>query len=264
MIHMIGADPEVFLRNAAGFFPSTGLLGGTKQNPFSFADGFAVQEDNVTAEYNIPPATSKEDWTKYHKIAWDYLQERVGNDVELVAQSAAEFDSSWFERIPQLMESGCDADFSVYTFESSAPQGSLDNKTRFAGGHVHVSCDYDWDGIQSLVRWLDLLIAVPFVRMDSDNRRRLLYGQAGVFRMKPYGIEYRTPSSVWTRYPKWQAYVYEAAQLACKILDDKENVSLPSDEMLLDAVNKRNLATIRSLFNQYKPLYLEVVHNVRN
>ena len=44
----------------------------------------------------------------------------------------------------------------------------------------------------------DLYIMLPALRHDSSNERRELYGQAGRFRPKPYGIEYRTPSNFWT------------------------------------------------------------------
>ena len=55
----IGADPELFLADARGkFISAVGLIGGTKKEPLQvpmYETGFCVQEDNVAAEFNIPP-----------------------------------------------------------------------------------------------------------------------------------------------------------------------------------------------------------------
>lgn len=264
--HMVGADPELFLmdRTNKQYVPSTTLLGGTKEKPNYYDDGFAVQEDNVTAEYNIPPATTVEEWVRYHNKAHQTIQRMVGNDLMLVAKPAADFQEEWFEKYPQLMESGCDPDMSVYTFQQSCPQGSLDNKTRFAGGHVHVSCDYDWQDELNLIKWLDIFIAVPFAKMEADGRRRQLYGQAGVYRQKPYGVEYRTPSSTWVRYPKWQKYVFYAVQRACQIIDGREDYQLMPDDVIQDGINNRNLSQLQLIMRNYVDLYKQVVENARN
>ena len=55
----IGADPECFIvvrdkHNGDTPYPIVGMLGGTKDNPLVIADGYAVVEDNVMAEFNIP------------------------------------------------------------------------------------------------------------------------------------------------------------------------------------------------------------------
>ncbi len=54
----IGADIEVFLINKEGeFFPAIGLIGGSKRRPRPITkEGHMVQEDNVAAEFNIPPS----------------------------------------------------------------------------------------------------------------------------------------------------------------------------------------------------------------
>jgi len=38
---------------------------------------------------------------------------------------------------------------------------------------------------------------LPFLKFDKQKNRRAFYGQPGLFRKKPYGIEYRTLSSFW-------------------------------------------------------------------
>ena len=63
----VGADPELFLRRKDGTPQSSeGLVGGSKDEPLAIpglADGFAVQEDNVTVEFNIPPAQTSTEFS---------------------------------------------------------------------------------------------------------------------------------------------------------------------------------------------------------
>ena len=72
----IGADPELFLVDAAGAFVSSiGLIGGSKDHPrpLPIGDGFAVQEDNVTLEYNIPASGSKDELVSNIQAAMSFL-----------------------------------------------------------------------------------------------------------------------------------------------------------------------------------------------
>ena len=50
-----------------------------------------------------------------------------------------------------------------------------------------------------LVRALDLSVGLFEVAITGKSPRRDFYGRAGDFRMKEYGIEYRTPSNFWTK-----------------------------------------------------------------
>jgi hypothetical protein len=60
----IGCDPELFWQNAAGKLISCiGKVGGSKEFPKALGylgAGYAVQEDNVAAEFNIPPCDSRD------------------------------------------------------------------------------------------------------------------------------------------------------------------------------------------------------------
>ncbi len=64
-----------------------------------------------------------------------------------------------------------------------------------------------------LVKALDYLVTLPMLK-DDDPRRRELYGQAGCFRNKPYGIEYRTPSNKWIFSRDMCLWVYEQVKRA--------------------------------------------------
>ena len=59
-ISMLGCDPEILLVNATGkYISSVGLIGGSKDFPRPIdGEGNAVQEDNVSVEFNTPPCKS--------------------------------------------------------------------------------------------------------------------------------------------------------------------------------------------------------------
>jgi hypothetical protein len=54
--------------------------------------------------------------------------------------------------------------------------------------------------------------------VDFDDRRRQLYGKAGAYRPKPYGMEYRVLSNVWLKNKSLQRWVYRNTMRAIKEL----------------------------------------------
>jgi hypothetical protein len=48
-----------------------------------------------------------------------------------------------------------------------------------------------------VVRVLDTLLLPLLLKQDKDVLRSTLYGKPGAMRIKPYGVEWRTPSNVW-------------------------------------------------------------------
>ena len=70
-----------------------------------------------------------------------------------------------------------------------------------AGGHIHLGGTFvkmlSFDQIKSLVRELDekILPMCKEVETEAAELRKLVYGSPGEFRIKDYGIEYRSPSN---------------------------------------------------------------------
>lgn len=209
----IGTDPEVFLQDTrtGSVVPAVGLIGGTKDKPREIAEmgkGFAVQEDNVMLEYNIPPATDPEQFQMAVRgmLAWcdDFVRTK---DKRLGIDYGCErlFPMSILHT-PQAMEFGCAPDFNAY--EQGEPWPVVDPHTlnendgawRFAGGHVHVGfADGDNCPAPPFVQaaFADLFLGLPSVGADRQEKRRSLYGQAGRFRPTKYGFEYRVLSNFW-------------------------------------------------------------------
>ena len=83
-----------------------------------------------------------------------------------------------------------------------------------SGGHIHISwngVDKDYMSRQKVVKAGDMYISIPSLLLDNDVRRRSLYGKAGAFRPKSYGVELRSPSNFWTKSTSLMSWVYYAA-----------------------------------------------------
>jgi hypothetical protein len=68
---------------------------------------------------------------------------------------------------------------------------------RFCGGHMHVQYNKNNVPPHIFAQFMDLVAELPFLRWDRQKMRRMFYGQPGLYREKPYGIEYRTLSNFW-------------------------------------------------------------------
>jgi hypothetical protein len=103
-------------------------------------------------------------------------------------------------RTPAARQLGCLADYNAYAQGVAFPATTVEmlGGRRFAGGHIHIGYDNP-DNIPPWVaaRLCDVFIGLRLTEQDHQPHRRTLYGQAGRFRPKPYGIEYRQPSNLW-------------------------------------------------------------------
>jgi len=205
--YSIGADPEWFLKSRTTGKPvsAIGKIGGTKDDPQPLKGilmkGFAIQEDNVALEYNIPPCSSVDEWVDTHVAAWNAIEEHYLKPLKLQrfivpSHSFAEEELA----DPRSWVFGCEPDFDAWALRINPRPASADPFLRSAGGQIHVGCD----GLSKLeklelVRVLDAFISLPLMLKDRDTNRRQLYGNPGAMRFKPYGLEYRTPSNYWTK-----------------------------------------------------------------
>lgn len=224
----IGCDPEVFLTKRGKPVSAYGLLEGTKETPHK-TEGGAYQVDGMAAEFNTDPlplaqgpyswnnAQFFERWNQAILSQMRQLKEAVPKGVVLKQVPVMEFGKEFLDKQPEkAKELGCDPDYSAYT-EQHNPMPDGERTFRSGAGHVHIG----WgDGIPvtnkehisicaSFVKQLDATVGMLMTVIDRDPRRRELYGKAGAFRPKPYGVEYRTPSNVWlqtrdTRYAMWR------------------------------------------------------------
>ncbi len=228
MFKAIGCDPEVFLKDKFGNVVSAiDKIGGSKRKPkvlkelnvkhnmSIFAGAFALQEDNVTLEYNTPAANKLGQWRVFHRDINNYIDnmlDTMGLE-RYIVPSVVMPDSELAN--PKAWVFGCDPDYDAWKMKMNPRPESNEKNLRSAGGHIHVSYENP-NKVTSieLVRLLDAFVGIPLMVKEEPNCRAELYGKAGAMRFKPFGIEYRTPSNYWTSSSNRVEWVYEQVKLA--------------------------------------------------
>jgi len=199
----LGADPEFFIMDKQGNVKSIiGRIGGTKESPKYITDtheGFAIQEDNVAAEYNIPATYNKKHFYGNIKFPQEAICTIIGTkEFSISHDSAISFPNKELST-PESWIFGCEPDYDAWNMCINNKPEAKDKNLRTAGGHVHVGVALDnTEEMVALVRAMDLHLGVWSVIADKNGaKRRELYGKAGAFRPKPYGLEYRVLSNFW-------------------------------------------------------------------
>lgn len=222
----IGADPEIFIGENGKFVSAHSFIPGDKNNPHRVPYG-AVQVDGMAAEFNIDPSLSLEEFEDNLSRVQESLKGFIG-DREFLKATSVVFDHDFLKDIPsQNKELGCSPDYNGWTMQENPPPNSADNM-RTAGGHIHIGgiesiFEYDWEhfvDMARLSRILDETVGVYSLIWDKDDRRRQMYGKAGAFRPKKYGMEYRSLSNMWIFNPKLVRFIYDGVVEALhKMLD---------------------------------------------
>lgn len=201
---LIGSDPEAMIMEVATgkMISAVGLIPGTKDVPVSIGNGCYIQADNVNVEWCLPPTQDPKDFAKNLKYCIKYTNSILPQGLRVLLNSSHEFDVDQLQT-PEALEFGCDQDFCIYNEDINEPNPkptSTNPNLRSCGGHIHfgaVSLINPIASIRFLKTRIEPLLGVALVALDPDTRRKELYGKAGAFRLKPYGIEYRTPSNFW-------------------------------------------------------------------
>jgi hypothetical protein len=251
----LGADPEVFLvdPNKGGkHISAIGLIGADKWNPLQLEDlpkGFTIQEDNVALEFGIPPAASAEEFVKHINTVMKESLQYVYTGLSFSKLSCTVFDQDQMEH-PMAHVFGCEPDFNAWTEKENKKPKPPHEHMRSAGGHIHVETEQKPFHV---VKLMDLFISVPAVLMDTGFERKSIYGKAGACRIKPYGVEYRTPSNFWIFDDKLIEWVWRNTQRALDAGD------LPIDDIggvVQECINTNNAELAKQLIAQFQ---LEVV-----
>jgi hypothetical protein len=199
----VGADPEFFVAKGGKPVSAHGLVPGNKKNPMKVRKG-AVQVDGMALEFNIDPASTQEEFVTNLDVVLKTILGMVPG-YEMFDKPVAEFGAAYIRKQPDEAKMlGCEPDFNAYTKDAN-PRPDADTPFRTASGHVHIGWTNGVDphdpghfeACCTLSKMLDLRLGVPSLIWDKDKKRRQLYGQAGCFRPKPYGMEYRVLSNAW-------------------------------------------------------------------
>jgi hypothetical protein len=234
---MFGADIEFFPANKETGEPILvcGQIGGTKDKAISIDPTYSILEDGAALELNYKPAKTPKQFV-------DTIYGSVGiikkfTKFEVYPGPEAKFGKI-LKKFPQAMEIGCVEDFDAYGLIPDAPRPKPEisdfGNYRFAGGHLHLSYENLAVPPWIAARLMDLKITLPLMlRAKKEqraallgNNRRKFYGLPGIYRPKPYGVEYRTLSN---------AFAFDRV-LTTKValgLEEVENLlKLPNENLL--------------------------------
>lgn len=221
---LLGADPELFIRVGGKNVSAHGMLTGTKENPQKVSRG-AVQIDGTALEFNIDPAANKQEFVTNIDTVLAIMQDLVGKDKEFCFDPVAHYGFEYLASLPEsATELGCSPDFNAWDVcVNQKPDAAIPFRT--AAGHIHFGWLPDLDGdpenvfyhryVAEVVREMDFYLGLPSLLLDThpdSPQRRQLYGRAGCFRPKKYGMEYRTLSNFWLASTKLKEWAFNAAQ----------------------------------------------------
>lgn len=239
---LIGCDPELFLKKKGKAFSAHGVIPGTKSEPYKVPGG-AVQVDGMAVEFNTDPVRLDDgfqggDYAGFEKNVTGVMKEmeklvkQHDGDLSFNIASVQDFDEDTMKAQPkEAVELGCNPDYNAYTGkENPAPDGDA-VLFRTASGHIHIGWDADIpvtnpehvEICAGFVKYMDATVGMFMTLIETDNRRRELYGKAGAFRPKPYGVEYRTPSSVWLTSKMRRQAIFDLCRIAVTMAKGQTN-----------------------------------------
>lgn len=216
---LIGSDPEVFLyhREKGHLISAINYIPGDKSNPCpvpELGDGFAIQVDNVAAEFNVPPVNSYTEMYNNYKKVIDYIESIIPPIMGVLVVPSGEFTEEECSH-PMARLSGCSADYNAWSLSVNPKADYSVTNIRAAAAHIHVSYkDNNDETSLALIRALDLFAGVPAILLDDDKDRRRLYGKAGCFRMCKWGIEYRVLNNTFIKELETVKFVFDAIDKA--------------------------------------------------
>jgi hypothetical protein len=247
----IGADPELFVATLDGEIASAiGNVGGSKDSPRPVPNG-AVQEDNVLAEFNINPASSKLEFIQNITSVMGSLHEILAlNALQTVTIPSYVFAKEKLEAYGwQAMEFGCTPEHSAWTDKvMKRPNGETTN-LRTAGGHIHIGYeDPNKQDSLALIQMLDFTLGLPSLEYDADTQRRKLYGKAGSMRFKPYGVEYRPLSNFWLNSNELMGWAYDTTFWTTQNLNKlPEYLKAVSKKTITNIINKSDVKSAKAV-----------------
>lgn len=247
---LVGCDPEIMIKDrfTGQFVSGHDLCPGSKEEPHKVRKG-AVQVDGLALEINIDPASSEDEFVENVDTVLEELRGIVPKRYDFVFQPSVMFDKEYFNGLPEkVKELGCNPDWSAYLGAKNERPAGEATTMRTGAGHIHIGW-FDKDNFVSeedsahigmcseLVKFMDHFVGMECLNWDKDVTRRLLYGKAGAFRPKKYGVEYRTPSNAWLNSDEYKRRVYRKTLEACDaFINETYKITEESNQMVLKAL----------------------------
>lgn len=241
----IGCDPEIFLQKGEEIIPAVNLVPGTKEEPFPVPGG-TLQVDGLALELGTNPTTTFEEFEANLQSVIAQAKEFLGSEILFSKKVSHTFSEDDLIGVPvEALELGCDPDYNAYTLAKNPEPMCAEPLFRTAAGHLHFGwVDSDnlienpWDDEEhvyrasTLIQHLDMAVGRNFPVTSEELARRKLYGKSGAMRVKPYGVEWRTPSNYWLfSKPHRKSLITRALTVADAVINGKAPPVLTSYNM---------------------------------
>ncbi len=195
-VKAIGSDPEfVLLDKNKNPVSAIGIKGES--------NNVKVYADNVLIEFNHEPF-KPEHFAQGMKGVLKEVKSIVAKsnkDIHYVVGQCEGIYADSELNTPEAHEIGCDPFLSAYDTTAYQVPKPYETNHRFAGGHIHIAYDVDTLPPHMLVKLLDEHL-LPLDPNHNKTARSDFYGAKGSFRMKDYGLEYRSTSNWWLDEPQ--------------------------------------------------------------
>jgi hypothetical protein len=235
--YKVGSDPELFLvdKDNRQIISAIPYIPGDKYSPHQIPglpEGNMMQVDNIMVEFCLPATKLSKEFYKSFKDCVNYTNSIVPATLELeVRQSGLVQESQLLD--PRTQVFGCDPDFNVWM--DGMQNDSIDSKTnlRTCGGHVHIGYnDPDMETSMNIIKALDIFLGIPSVILDNDRERKKMYGKAGAYRLKAYGVEYRSLSNFWLADEDIVNLVFNGIEMAIQFINENKLEKLTDEQSL--------------------------------
>ena len=119
-------------------------------------------------------------------------------------------------------------------------------------GHIHIGYDkIDFDTSIKLLKLFDYFLGVPSIVLDRDTERRKMYGNAGCFRLKEYGFEYRTLSNFWLQSTELMEWVWDQINYIFDFYNANPDFSFEDGDIIVNCINNQNFELAYELIEKY-------------
>jgi len=256
---LVGADPEVFVTKGRGgeFICPHHILYGTKRHPQAMSLNTHGQVDGMALEFNISPARDAKQFARFVKEGVGELKWRAeAKGGYIKVQPTAEFGAEEWKKAPAFNKMlGCEPDYNGYTLGLNDPPNS-GATFRTGAGHIAIGWGNEYQVTSDylyicgvVVKEMDAIVGMSSLLFDSDTKRRELYGKAGAFRPKPFGVEYRTLSNKWVVNKELSTYVYRRTIEAVKNVMHDRKIQVPEVQGI---INNSNVEEAKYFLNHHK------------
>ena len=215
----LGGDPEFILVDKKGdivLFSSKHSLRNIVMSQATIGADYGLMEFRLQPSYNVDAMLNTLDSLMQqfdesykdifiHKREAVVFNHKIARTREQIEDDTVDFGVNITKDNSPINEINLDDETSYMNMTLSAYDeptfGPVDDNLLTAGGHIHIGGTFvrmlSLEQVKAYVRCIDKLIfpICQAIETPAAKLRRTMYGKPGEFRLKPYGLEYRTPSN---------------------------------------------------------------------